>query len=415
MFKSFKQWIGRHWQLVKQSRLDPHLLKYFDWPLFIIVLMLTSVGIVTIFAATASPITEMPSNIVEILSTQSLTYPRLQLIWFGVGLVAMFVIMFFHYKLYGRYSVALYLLNIGMLLLVLLLQTGGRGGMNAFIKWGSGSERGIQPSELGKVIIIICLAKNFATRKAPISTLKDFLWQTAYVGIPLVLIVLQPDFGTALVYIFIFAVMLFASNMDWKLIVTLIGSLVLLMIPVWHFLTMSSDNFRLTRILMWLNPEAYPDEARQIINSQLAIGSGGLFGKGLISVGSLASLGYISDDHTDMIFAIVCEAFGYVGGGVLILMFLALIVRLFQLSNRVKDPFGSYVILGVAAMFLFHIMENIGMVIGLLPCTGIPLPFISYGGSHMLSVMMAIGLVMNVVIRDRQAEHQPRRQITTKL
>ncbi|MBR0359312.1 MAG: FtsW/RodA/SpoVE family cell cycle protein, partial [Selenomonadaceae bacterium] len=192
--------------------------------------MLTTIGIVTIFAATATPITDAPNNIVEVLSTQSLTYPRLQLIWFGVGLLAMFVLMFFHYKLYGRYNVGLYMLNILMLLVVLVLQTGGRGGMNAFIKWGSGSERGIQPSELGKVIIIICLAKNFATRKTPVATLKDFLWQTAYVGIPLVLIVLQPDFGTALVYVFIFAVMLFASNMDWKLIVILIGSLILLLI-----------------------------------------------------------------------------------------------------------------------------------------------------------------------------------------
>ena len=226
---------------------------------------------------------------------------------------------------------------------------------------------------------------------------------------------LQPDVGTALVYLFIFGVMMFASRMDWKLIALLIGGLVLLMVPVWHFLTLSSDNFRLTRILMWLNPEAYPDEARQIINAQLAIGSGGLFGKGVISVGSLASLGYISDDHTDMIFSIVCESFGLVGGGLLILLFLCLIIRLFQLSNRVKDPFGSYCILGVAAMFMFHILENIGMVIGLMPCTGIPLPFISYGGSHMLSVMMAIGLVMNVVMRDRANDRRPRRIRTTRL
>ena len=116
-----------------------------------------------------------------------------------------------------------------------------------------------------------------------------------------------------------------------------------------------------------------------------------------------------------MIFSIVCEAFGFVGGGILLLLFLALIIRLFQLSNKVKDPFGSFIILGVAAMFLFHIMENIGMVIGLLPCTGIPLPFISYGGSHMLSVMMAIGLVMNVVMRDKADRRKPIKLHTTRL
>lgn len=414
MFKLLTKWFRREWDYAWKTRMDPHLMRHFDWPLFLIVVLLTAVGIVGIFAATASPIVEMPANIMEALSTQSLTYPLLQLRWFGIGLLAMFVIMFFSYKFYGRNTVALYLLNIGMLLFVLLLQTGGRGGMDAFVRWGSG-ERTFQPSELGKVIIIICLAKNYASRKVPVSTLGDFFLQAAYVGIPLVLIVLQPDVGTALVYMFIFAVLMFASKMDWKLILLLLGGLILLLVPVWHFLTLSSDNFRLTRILMWLNPEAYPDEARQIINAQLAIGSGGLFGKGVISVGSLASLGYISDDHTDMIFSIVCEAFGLVGGGLLILLFLCLIIRLFQLSNRVKDPFGSYIILGVAAMFLFHIMENIGMVIGLLPCTGIPLPFISYGGSHMLSVMMAIGLVMNVVMRDRANDRKPRRITTARL
>lgn len=415
MFKLFKQWIGIQLKRIRRSVISREEIRYFDWPLFLIVIALVCTGIVTIFAATASPITEMPSNIVEILSTQSLTYPRLQLIWFLVGIAAMIMIMLFNYKLYGQYSMGLYLLNILMLMTVLVVQMGGRGGMNAFIKWGSGAERGFQPSELGKIIIIICLAKNFATRKAPISTLRDFLWQTAYVGIPLVLIVLQPDVGTALVYMFIFAVMLFASKMDWKLIVMLLGALVLLLIPVWHFLTLSSDNFRLTRILMWLNPEAYPDEARQIINAQLAIGSGGLFGKGLISVGSLASLGYISDDHTDMIFAIVCEAFGFVGGGLVIILYLLLILRLFQLSNKVRDAFGSYIILGVAAMFMFHILENIGMVIGLMPCTGIPLPFVSYGGSHMLSIMLSIGAVMNVVARDRAADRAPRKRVTREL
>lgn len=415
MFKSFKEWIQREYHYLMSTRMTPQMMRFFDWPLFFIVVALVCVGIVGIFAATASPITELPENIMELLSTQSLTYPLLQLRWFGIGLIAMFLLMLFGYKAYGRYSVGLYLFNIGMLLFVLLLQAGGRGGMNAFVRWGSASERSFQPSELGKVIIIICLAYNFANRDKPVSTLKDFMWQVLYVGVPLVLIVMQPDVGTALVYVFIFGVTLFASKMDGKLIVTLIGALILLMIPVWHFLTLSSDNFRLTRILMWLNPEAYPDEARQIINAQLAIGSGGLFGKGIVSIGSLASLGYISDDHTDMIFSIVCEAFGYVGGGLLILLFLMLIIRLVQLSNKVKDPFGSFCILGVAAMFMFHILENIGMVIGLMPCTGIPLPFISYGGSHMLSCMMAIGLVMNVVIRDRMENHKPIKRRTVRL
>ena len=132
------------------------------------------------------------------------------------------------------------------------------------------------------------------------------------------------------------------------------------------------------------------------------MGSGGLFGKGIVSPGSFASLGYISDDHTDFIFAIVCESFGLVGGFSLVAAYMLLIARLVWLSVRVDDPYGAYIIMGVMAMLLFHIIENLCMVIGLLPVTGIPLPFVSYGGSNMLTNMMAIGLVENVVIRSKK-------------
>ena len=220
----------------------------------------------------------------------------------------------------------------------------------------------------------------------------------------MVLILLQPDFGTALVYVFVFCVLVFISGTDTKLLLGLFGCLVLLAIPVWYAMnnTSAAENFRLTRFLIWLDPESYPDEARQVINAQIAVGSGGLFGKGIVSPGSFASLGYISDDHTDFIFAIVCESFGLVGGFALVAAYMLLIARLFWLSVRVDDPYGSYLIMGVMGMLLFHILENICMVIGLLPVTGIPLPFVSYGGSNMLTNMMAIGLVENVVIRSKK-------------
>ena len=229
----------------------------------------------------------------------------------------------------------------------------------------------------------------------------------------MVLIVAQPDVGTALVYLAVFSVMVFVSGTNSKLIWGVLGMLVLLMIPLWYFMNNSaSDNFRFNRILMWLNPDAYPDEARQIINGQIAIGSGGVLGKGIVSPGSFASLGYISDDHTDFIFAIVCESFGLVGGCALVFGYILLVARLIYLAVRTDDPYGSYVIVGVTAMFLFHIVENIGMVIGLLPVTGIPLPFVSYGGSNMLTNMMGIGLVLNVVMRSRQ--HKQRQKTATE-
>ena len=391
---------------LREGQFDRSLMRYFDWPLFLNVLAISLFGVVTIFSATSSEVTEKPATIMEMLRTQSLTYPRLQLIWIVAGVVAMFVIIYFSYELYGKYANTLYVINLLMLLFVLGVEA-GRGGMSAFFTWGS--DRGFQPSELGKVIMIICFAKAFSVRMKPVMHMRDIIPLVLFMALPMVLILAQPDVGTALVYMAVFCVMVWVSGTNWKLIASVVACAVLIFIPVWYFLNNSSaDNFRLTRILIWLDPESYPDEARQVINGQIALGSGGLFGKGLVSPGSFASLGYISDDHTDFIFSIVGESFGLVGACLLVLGYVLLLGRLLYQSMRIEDPFGSYVVVGVFAMMLFHVVENIGMVIGLLPVTGIPLPFMSYGGSNMLTNMMAIGLAENVIMRARQKESHRR-------
>ena len=391
------------------NRLTRGMMRYFDWPLFLIVVAISLFGIVCVFSATSSEVTEMPSNVMEMLATQSIYYPRLQFLWLLGGIAAMMVVMFLPYELYGRWAQWIYMANVAVLLFTLIVAEAGRGNMQAFLKIGTG-DRGIQPSEFGKVAMIVCFSKVFTQRRDPVKTLGDFLLMAAYMAIPLVLIVLQPDFGTALVYVAVFCVMIFVSGTDTKLLLELLGCALLLVIPVWYAMnnTSASENFRLTRFLIWLDPESYPDEARQVINAQIAVGSGGLWGKGIVSPGSFASLGYISDDHTDFIFAIVCESFGLVGGFSLVAAYMLLIGRLIYLALRVKDPYGSFIIIGAMGMLLFHIVENICMVIGLLPVTGIPLPFVSYGGSNMLTNMMAIGLVENVVIRSKQHAHANR-------
>ena len=391
---------------LREGQFDRSLMRYFDWPLFLNVLAISLFGVVTIFSATSSEVTEKPATIMEMLRTQSLTYPRLQLIWIVAGVVAMFVIIYFSYELYGKYANTLYVINLLMLLFVLGVEA-GRGGMSAFFTWGS--DRGFQPSELGKVIMIICFAKAFSVRMKPVMHMRDIIPLVLFMALPMVLILAQPDVGTALVYMAVFCVMVWVSGTNWKLIASVLACAVLIFIPVWYFLNNSSaDNFRLTRILIWLDPESYPDEARQVINGQIALGSGGLFGKGLVSPGSFASLGYISDDHTDFIFAVVGESFGLVGACALVLAYIALFARLIYQSLRIEDPFASYMLIGVLGMLLFHVVENICMVIGLLPVTGIPLPFVSYGGSNMLTNMMAIGLAENVIMRSRKRESHRR-------
>lgn len=392
---------------LRVNRFDRSLMKYFDWPLFLIVIAISLFGVITIFSASSIEVTEKPATIMEMLETQPLTYARLQFIWLIVGVIAMFFIIFFDYEIYGKYANVLYVINLALLSLVLLLAVAGRGGMKAFFNWGS--DRGFQPSEFGKVLIIIAFAKAFSARANPVMTLREIMPLVIYMAIPMLLIILQPDVGTALVYLAIFCVMVWVSGTNWKLIAGVLACCVLLIIPIWFFMNNASSDssFRLTRIKIWLDPESYPDEARQVINGQIALGSGGLTGKGLVSPGSFASLGYISDDHTDFIFAIVGESFGLLGACALVLAYALLFARLIYLSIKVEDPFGSYVIIGVFAMFLFHVVENICMVIGLLPVTGIPLPFMSYGGSNMLTNMMAVGLAENVIMRSRKrASHR---------
>ena len=394
------------WKGLQDNRFTRRLMRYFDWPLFFIVIGISLFGVVTIFSASSIEVTQTPATIMEMLQTQPLTYARLQLIWIVVGIVAMFAVMFFDYEQYGKYANVLYAINLGMLLLVLGVEA-GRGGMTAFFTWGS--DRGFQPSEFGKVIIIIAFARAFASRVKPVMNIRDVLPLVLYMALPLILIIAQPDAGTAMVYMAIFSILVFVSGTNHKLILGVILCGVLVLIPVWFFLNnSSSDNFRLMRILIWLDPESYPDYARQVINGQTALGSGGLFGKGLVSPGSFASLGYISDDHTDFIFSIVGESFGLVGACALLLAYALLFARLIQQALRVEDPFGSYILIGVLSLLIFHVVENVCMVIGLTPVTGIPLPFMSYGGSNMLTNMMAIGLAQNVIMRSRQRESHRR-------
>ena len=376
------------------------LLRYFEWPLAIMMVFLSLWGVVSIFAATGSPVEESTHlSFLQMLSTQSTRYAGLQLIWIVLGLGVMLFVSLVDYHILGRFKDVFYWGNVILLLLVKLTTVAGRGAANMFFQWGSG--RTFQPAEVGKIAIIIALAKVFADREKPINTVMELFRLTCYVGLPLALIVIQPDVGTALVYVFIFATLVFVSGTNRKLIIGVLCIMVLILVPAWYLMNYS-DSFRVDRIQVWLNPEYdINDSGMQTYNARLALGSGGLWGKGLFAVGNFAALNYIPDDHTDFIFAIVCETFGFFGGGLMIGVFFAMIARMIVLSRRAEDSFGCYLILGVMSMMLFHIFENISMVIGLMPVTGIPLPFVSYGGSSYLTNAAGIGLVINVTMRSR--------------
>lgn len=388
------------WNDIKRSRYRKGLIRHFEWPLVIMVLVMSIWGIVSIFAATGSPVEEgVEMSFLEKITTQSLYYPRLQFFWVCAGMVALAAVSYFDYRLYGRWKNLFYWGNVIVLALVKFTTEVGRGAANMFFQWGSG--RTFQPAEFGKIAIIIALAQVFSSREKPIKTLSELIRMSCYVGLPLILIVIQPDVGTALVYVAIYAILIWASGTNYKLVVGTICIGVILVVAAWYVLNFS-DNFRVDRIQVWLNPDYdINNSGMQTYNARLMLGSGGLWGKGLFSVGNFAALNYVPDDHTDFIFAVVCETFGFVGGGLMIFLYLAMLLRMMYLANHAEDTFGCYLIIGVMAMMFFHIFENISMVIGLMPVTGIPLPFVSYGGSNYITNIMGIGLVCNVAMRSR--------------
>ncbi len=400
---------------ISRNRFTPKLLRSVDWYLLILVLAISLFGVVCIFAATGVPTETEPTSFLELLSMQPTTYPRLQLLWIAAGLVAMCAMMYVSYEVLWNMSNLIYWLNVGLLFVLLITSRAGRGGMTGWFFWGDG--RTFQPSEVAKLAIIITLAKYFANSKKPIKTLGNLIPAVAYILLPLGLIVAQPDFGTAMVYIAIFAVLLYTSGISYKLLGGLVCAALLLIVPLMFYLTnVDSDSFRLARILSFIDPSSDPDGSRQVTNAKYAIGSAGFLGKGMFKPGSYALLNYIPDDYTDFIFSIVGETFGLVGAGLLVVAYFLLILRLTSLSSKAGDAFGSYLIIGIMAMLLFHIFENVCMVIGLMPVTGIPLPFVSYGGSNMLTNFIGIGIVLNVhmrrnIVRENIAAAKPNVEI----
>ena len=363
-----------------------------DWCLLVCLICLLIVGVVSISNATADPYAQTEGEGLLAQLSRVLSYStRLQLIWIGVGTVALLLVLFlFDYRVYGEFALLIYIVA-NLLLLAMLLLPKVRG-ISAFLQWGE--ERTFQPSELCKVAIIITLAKHVSLREEKIRTLKDFLPYFLHFAIPFAIVILQDDYGSALVFAAIFIGMLFVAGMSWKLFVGLGLTGALACVGIWPFL----DEWRQARILNFLYPDSdTSNTGLQVYYSKIAVGSGELTGRGLLQEGNISQLDFVPEKHTDFIFAVTAESVGFLGCMAILALYLTLLLRLFYVAYKTQDRFGSYIVAGVASMLLFHVLENIGMTIGLMPVTGIPLPFLSYGGSNLLANMCAMGLVFNVI------------------
>jgi len=367
-------------------------LKFVDWFLLINITAIVLFSLVAIANATAKPFTGEEQTLGDYLEKVNFYYVTLQLLWFIVGLVGICVIMIPDYHNIGDYTIWIYFINIALLVFVLLTSK-----IRGITGWFQLGERGFQPSELGKIAIIITLAKMVSDKtngKEGITKFRDILPIVGAFLLPFGLIMAQPDFGTAFVYAAIFFGILFMAKTSIKIIGVIVGA-ALCLIPVMWFVVMSED--QKVRIIDFFNPAG--SASTQVAQAKVAIGSGQVTGKGFFSTGVLGRLGFVPDDHTDFIFSVTIEPIGFIGGIILILLFFTLIFRALYLALKAKDDFGKYIIVGVVSMTIFHIFENIGMNMGMMPVTGIPLPFFSYGGSNMLANMLAFGLVLNVNMR----------------
>ena len=360
----------------------------YDFLIFITVIILVLFGCVMVYSASYYSAT--------IEEGDAAYYFKKQILGAVLGFAAMLFMANFNFQRIDKVKIPLAIVTIGLLLMVF---TPLGITLNGARRWVNLGVTTMQPSELCKITVVVLLSSYFAKNREKISTWTGGIIPAFAISAAMCIpIILQPNLSMVLCIMITTFIMLFACGANKKhlMILCLAGLAAVAVLII-------IEPYRLKRLFVFLDPWSDTQgDSWQLIQSYYAIGSGGLFGKGLVSEGSFASLGYIPDDHTDMIFAIVCEAFGFVGGGSLILAYLLLIFRLVQHAIRVQDAFGSYIIFGVTAMLLFHIVENICMVIGLLPVTGIPLPFVSYGGSSYLTNILGIGLVQNVVMREKR-------------
>ena len=369
------------------SRLSkPH----FDWQLLIASYMLALYGVLAITIANYDPTLGTDRSLQELVMDAS--NGRLQLLWVVVSMVAVSLVMTIKYDIIGRLWPIIYVVDVLLLALVL-----GTSQINGVAGWYQFLDRTFQPSELAKLALIITLSKALTRYPdKPIPNFRYFLYVCIHFGIPALLILLQPDIGTLMVFCVIFVALLFISGFELHWMFLLGGLALAALTPIVLYLA-STNNFRWLRLVAFMNPESDPTgSSYQIINSKVTIGSGGLTGKGALAEGTLTHLNYVPENHTDFIFSVVGETLGFVGAMVLLALYAFVIFRMLLLAYHTKDRFGQLIIVGVMSMLLFHVYENIGMCIGVMPITGIPLPFISYGGTNLVVNMAGIGLVLNV-------------------
>ncbi|NLJ64280.1 MAG: rod shape-determining protein RodA [Christensenellaceae bacterium] len=365
---------------------------FFDWGLLLLMYIMMLLGVLFISVATYNPSVSADLPLInKIMSSES---GRWQAIFTIASPVAVWFVVSIPYERIKPFVQVFY--YIIMFLLVLVIGTSSIRNVSAWFRLTLG--RMFQPSEFAKLAMILMLARSISSVEKPMGTFKNVVKLIGTFLVPASLTLLQGEAGTVIVMAVIFYVMLYFGGADWKWLLGLaIVAAIAIGLVFGYGIISGSEDYRLLRILSFIDPKKYAQSAGlQILNSQEAIGSGGLNGIGFFITGSHSQLNFVPEDWTDFVFATIGEAVGFIGCVAIIVLYFLIIIRMLYLARYTADEFGRLIIIGVMAMMFFHVFQNIAMTIGIMPITGIPLPFLSYGGSNLLTNVVGVSLVLNV-------------------
>lgn len=363
--------------------MDRRLIENFDWSVIWTMMAILCVGLLSIYSAVYPQIQARPTNNLFLK----------QIIWLAVGLSVMCGSLFINYQRLRALSPWLYGLIVFLLAAVLVV---GKE-VNGSKRWLEIAGFQFQPSEFVKIIIIVQLASYFSSQEvANFPSIKKLILPVVMVTAPVLLVLAEPDLGSAIALSAIAGSMILFVGVRWKYLAILLLTIVPLIIPVWQRVL---KPYQKQRILILMSPNLDPLGAGyHIRQSKIAIGSGMLWGKGFLN-GTQNKLHFLPEKQTDFIFSVWAEEWGFIGCAALILLFCLLIFLILRIAARSRDRFGSLIVVGVGGLIMWQALINIGMVLGLLPVVGITLPFVSYGGSSIIALCLAIGLAENVSMR----------------
>lgn len=370
-----------------------NLIRYWrriDSTLLLTVLGLAVVSLLIIASATHANIPDHPGQFDFVLK---------QGIFLIGGLIIAGGSLYFDYRKLYRFVPALYVVNAIMLLVVKFAGTSALGAQ----RWIQIGPFTLQPSEFAKLIMIICLARLLSNNKTGYRTWKSLIPVAGLMALPTLLIFIQPDLGTSLVFAAITFGMLYICGLNMKLVKRALIGFVVIFPFIWSFVLHS---YQKMRILVLFNPSVDPyGSGYHVIQSKISIGSGGFVGQGLFA-GTQSQLNFLPENHTDFIFSVIGEELGFIGAIFVLFLYFVLLYRTLMISrssgDSSGDSFGSLLACGIFSMWLFQIFINVGMTLGIMPVTGIPLPFMSYGGSALLMNLLCVGLLMNIYLRRKK-------------